>query len=61
MTKFKIHRANGAGTTTVEIVEASDWLQLFYGHQYAGVGPIIKVEIVGSADKAIDPQTGEAL
>ena len=61
MTKFKIHRASHMGNTSVEIVEAFDWMQLFSQHQYAGIGPIIKAEIVGSADKAIDPKTGEAL
>lgn len=61
MTKFKITRASGSGTTQAEIVEAYDWQSLFSTHQYSGLGPIIKVEIVGSAQKAMDPQTGEML
>ncbi len=59
MTKFKVHRILASGQTSVEVIDAFDWLSLFSAHQFSGSQPIIKVEVIGSAAKAIDRITGE--
>jgi len=61
VTKFKITRIKEGGGTTTEIAEAADWYSLISMRQYIGVGPIVKIEVVGSTNLAIDLSTGEML
>lgn len=44
MTKFKVYRVSGMGQVQVQIVEASDWINLLSMHQYSG-DAIFKIEV----------------
>lgn len=49
MTKFKVYRVNGMGQVQVEILEASDWVNLLSMHQYSGAA-IFKIEVYSGPD-----------